>query len=92
MTASRPKKQKADPCPSGVPHHWVIGTERDVDGFFPAECRNCGGGRKFSGAADPDYSGSYANYSTTKVLFTTHGRRGVVSDPLDTGSGSYQDD
>lgn len=75
MTASKPK-QKREPCPSGLPHHWVIGGERDVEGYFPAECRGCGGARRFSGASDPDYLGVYVNYPVSQARFVQRGRRG----------------
>lgn len=74
MTASKPKK-KHEPCPSGLPHHWVIGSERDVEGYFPAECRGCGGTRRFSGASDPDYLGVYVNYPVSQARFV-RSRRG----------------
>ena len=63
MTQRKPK-QKQEGCPQGTPHHhWKIGSERDVEGFFPGECRNCGSTRRFAGSADPDYMGAYQQYA-----------------------------
>lgn len=72
---ARAPKQTQPACIDGLPHHWMIASDRCEAGFYPGTCRNCGRGREFwgDGPDDRHYYGVYQTPVNQVATFRVQG-------------------